>query len=308
MALLPVRHVGLKLLSIVVAALLWLVVTDDAEVERILRVGLELQRTPAGVELTTAVPDTVAVRVHGPASRLSGLAPGDLSVVIDLDGVRPGRRLFALTSEQVTAPYGIVVAQVTPAALPLSFESTAGKLVPVRPRIEGTPVPGHSVTNVSVNPSQVRIEGPESAVNGLTEVVTEMVSVERATSLVREAVAIDVADAGVRLVGGGTAVVTVTVAADTTERTVTGVAIAQRGAVAGGNVLVPAVASVTVQGAGDVVSALLAADVALFVEIGDATPGRDVPVQAESSPRYVVRSIEPASVRVSAPARRRQDH
>jgi len=67
MALFPVRHVGLKLLSIVVATLLWLVVTDDPEVERTLRVGLELQRAPAGVELVGAVPDTVSVRVRGAA-------------------------------------------------------------------------------------------------------------------------------------------------------------------------------------------------------------------------------------------------
>ncbi len=305
MTVFPLRHVGLKLLSIAVAALLWLVVTDDPEVERTLRVGVELQRTPPGVELTSDVPDTVALRVRGPASRLAGLGPGDLSVVVDLDGVRTGRRLFALTADQVTAPYGIVVTQVTPAALPLSFESTAGKVVPVRPRIEGTPVPGHSVTNVSVSPSQMRIEGPESAVNRLTEVVTEMVSVERATSLVREAVAIDVSEAGVRLAGGGTAVVTVTVAADTTERTVAGVPIVPRGAAASGILLTPSMASVTVQGASDVLSALSASDIALFVEVGQAVPGPDVTVQAESSPRYVVRSIAPSSVRVRAPTSRR---
>ncbi len=303
MALFPVRHVGLKLLSIVVATLLWLVVTDDPEVERTLRVGLELQRAPGGVELVGAVPDTVAVRVRGAASRLSALGPGNLSVVIDLDGVKPGRRLFPLAAEQVTVPYGIQVTQVTPPALPLTFEVSAAKVVPVRPRIDGTPVPGHSVTNVSVNPSQVRVEGPESAVNGITEVVTEPVSVERATSLVREAVTIDLADAGVRLSGGGTAVVTVTVAADTTERTVTGVPIAQRGA--GGLVLIPAVASVTVQGAGDVVERLSPADVALFVDVPAGGGGGDVAVQAESSPRYVVRSIEPATVRVSSAPRRR---
>ena len=305
MALFPLRHVGLKLLSIGVAALLWLVVTGDPEVERTIRVGLELQRAPAGVELVGTVPDTVAVRVRGAASQLSGLGPGNLSVVVDLDGVRPGRRLFPLTADQVTVPYGVQVAQVTPSALPLAFEATAGRVVPVRPRIEGTPVPGHSVTNVSVNPSQVRIEGPESAVNGLTEVMTEPVSVERATSLVREAVTIDLADVGVRLSGGGTAVVTVTVAADTTERTVTGVPISLHGARAGEIVLTPGIAAVTVQGAGDVVGALSAADVALFVEVGDTSAGREVTVQAESSPRYVVRSIDPPSVRVGAVARRR---
>lgn len=305
MALFPIRHVGLKALSIVVATLLWLVVTGDPEVERTLRVGLELQRTPAGIELVSAVPDTVAVRVRGPASQLSGLGPGDLSLVVDLDGVRAGRRLFPLTADQVTVPYGIEVTQVTPPAMPLTFEATAEKVVPVRPRIEGTPVPGHSVTNVSVNPSHVRIAGPESGVNGLTEVVTEPVSVERATSLVREAVTIDVSDAGVRLSGGGTAVVTVTVAADTTERTVTGVPIGQRGAGAGGVELLPAVAAVTVQGASDVVGGLSAGDVALFVEVAGPSSQGELTVQAESSPRYVVRSIVPPSVRVGGPARRR---
>ncbi|MEP7116869.1 MAG: CdaR family protein [Acidobacteriota bacterium] len=306
MALFPLRHVGLKLLSIGVAILLWLVVTGDAEVERTMRVGLELQRAPAGIELVGAVPDTVAVRVRGAASRLSALAPGNLSVVVDLDGVRPGRRLFPLTADQVTVPYGVQVAQVTPTALPLTFEATVSRVVPVRPRIEGTPVPGHSVTNVSVNPSQVRIEGPEGAVNVLTELVTEPVSVERATSLVREAVTIDASDTGVRLSGGGSAVVTVTVAADTTERTVPGVPIAQHGSAPKGLLLQPALASVTVQGAGDVVDGLTAADIALFVEVGDARQGRELTVQAESSPRYVVRSIAPPSVRLAAAARRRR--
>lgn len=305
MALFPLRHLGLKLLSVVVATLLWLVVTGDPEVERTLRVGLEMQRAPAGLELVNAVPDTVAVRVRGAASRLSALGPGDLSVVVDLDGVRPGRRLFPFTANQVTAPYGVVVVQVTPSALPFSFEPTVAKVVPVRPRIDGTPVPGHSVMNVSVTPSQVRVEGPESAVNGLVEVATELVSVERATSLVREAVTIDVSDSGIRLSGGGTAVVTVTVAADSTVRTVTGVAISQRGPGAGGVTLSPATASVSVQGAGDVVGALTPADIGLFVEVPAGNAARELTVQAESSPRYVVRSIVPPAVRVGGPLRRR---
>ena len=89
-------------------------------VERTIRVGLELQRTPTELELVGAVPDSVAVRVRGPASQLSGLGPADLSAVVDLDGVRAGRRLFPLTPDQVTAPFGIDVMQVTPPVLPLS--------------------------------------------------------------------------------------------------------------------------------------------------------------------------------------------
>lgn len=303
MALVPIRHVGLKVLSVGVATLLWLVVTNDPQVERTLRVSLELQRTPVGVEVVGDVPDTVAVRVRGAASRLAGLGTGDLSAVVDLDGVRPGRRLFALTAAQVTAPFGVEVVQITPAALPLVFEPTAVVTLPVQPRLEGTPAAGHSVTNISVTPSQVRVQGPESAVRDLTALFTEPVSLAQATQVVREVVTIDAANAGLRLDGGATAVVTVTLSADTTERTIAGIPIALRGGPAGG--VMPAEAVVTVEGARPVVEGLSAADLALFVDGAGAAPGRELVVQAESSPRFVVKSIQPSTVRVAPPASRR---
>lgn len=299
MAIFPIRHVGLKLLSVAVASLLWLVVAGDPDVERTLRVGLELQRMPANLELVGTVPESVAVRVRGPAGQLSGLGASDLAVVLDLDAVREGRRTFVLTAGQVTAPTGIAVVTVTPATLPLTFEPTASKMVPVRAEIEGTPVPGHSVANVSVTPSQVRVEGPASAVARLTEVVTSPVSVEQSTSLVREAAALDLVDAGIRVAGATTAVVTVTIAADTAERTIGGVPIALRGPAPPGAMLVPAMASVTVQGAGPVVSALAAGDILLFVDVSSGS--EDAPtfkVQAEASTRFVVRSIDPPTARL----------
>lgn len=299
MAAFRVRHAGLKLLSLTVATLLWLVVTGDPVVERTLRVGIELQRTPTDLELVGTVPDTVAVRVRGPASRLSDMSPGSLQVVVDLDGVRAGRRLFALTPAQIAAPFGVEVTQISPPAVPLVFEATAWALVPVRARIEGTPVPGHSIANLSVTPSQVRVDGPASAIRELSELYTEPVSVERASSLVREAVTIDAGDTGLRLSGGATAVVTVTIAADTTERTLSGVPIGLRGGATGR--LTPAEAAVTVLGAPEIVRALTPADITLFVDAADDSPAHDVVVQAESSTRFVVRAIRPSSVAYGRP-------
>lgn len=302
MALRPLRNLGVKLLSIGVAVLLWLVVTGDPVVDRTMRVGLELQRIPAGLELVGTVPDSVSARVRGPASRLSALAPGDLSAVVDVDGVKAGRRLFALTPAQVTAPFGVEVSQVTPATLPLLFEPTATAVVPVRPRVEGAPVSGHSVTHVAVTPSQVRVTGPESVVRGLTELVTEPVSIDGATTLVREAVTIDAGESSLRLDGGPGAVVTVTISADTMERTVTGVAIALRGGVKGR--LTPAAAAVTVRGAREVVEPLTAADIVLFVDAQGDAPGRELVVQAEESPRFVVSTIAPPTVAYGVATRR----
>ena len=58
----PFRHLGLKALSLVLALLLWMIVSGEETVERGLRVPLELQQVPVGLELTGEVPATACSR------------------------------------------------------------------------------------------------------------------------------------------------------------------------------------------------------------------------------------------------------
>jgi len=88
----PFRHFGLKLLSFGLAVLLWMVVSGEETVERGLRVPLELQQMPAGIELLGDVPTTVDVRVRGGSGTLSRVGPGDVVAVLDLRSARAGRR------------------------------------------------------------------------------------------------------------------------------------------------------------------------------------------------------------------------
>src|SRR4249920_2624400 len=97
----PFRHFGLKLLALGVAVLLWMIVSGEETVERGLRVPLELQQVPAGLELLGEVPATVDVRVRGASGTLSRVGTGDVIAVLDLRGARAGRRLFPLTPEQM---------------------------------------------------------------------------------------------------------------------------------------------------------------------------------------------------------------
>ena len=91
----PFRHFGLKLLSVGLAVLLWLVVSGEETVERGLRVPLELQQFPAGLELQGEAPSTVDVRVRGSSGTLSRVAAGDIVAVLDL---RSGARRPAAVS------------------------------------------------------------------------------------------------------------------------------------------------------------------------------------------------------------------
>ena len=70
MALRGFRHLGLKILSLALAALLWLVVSGEQIVERALRIPLEFTNLPAQLELVGEPPTVVDVRVRGSSGAL----------------------------------------------------------------------------------------------------------------------------------------------------------------------------------------------------------------------------------------------
>jgi YbbR domain-containing protein len=211
MAYHPFRNLGLKVLSTLVASLLWLIVAGERVVERVMRAPIEFQNLPAGLELIGNPPDTVEVRLRGSSGALSRLAAGDMSALIDLATARPGRRLFHITQSQVNVPYGIEIVQVGPSTLTMEFEMSGIRLVPVEPDLDGRPADGYEVTSVKSEPATVEVAGPETALKRLQAAITEPVSVSEQTRTVREVVTIGVPDATLRLRTPQTAVVTVTI-------------------------------------------------------------------------------------------------
>ena len=200
MALPGFRHLGLKILSIVLAALIWLLVSGEQIVERALRIPLEFTNLPPELELVGDTPDVVDVRVRGSSGALSRVASGELVAVLDLRSARAGRRLFHLASTDVRAPFGIEVVQISPSNIPVTLESSASKIVPVVPELDGDPRDGYVVGTVAASPSTVEVSGPASAVDRLTRAITEPVSIAGATDTLNETVNIGVDDPAVRLV------------------------------------------------------------------------------------------------------------
>src|SRR3954462_10382475 len=119
MAYHPFRHLGLKVLAIALAVVLWLTVSGEHVVERNLRVPLEFRNIPPQLEITGDTPSTVDVRLRGSSAVLGRLDPGEVVAVLDLSGGRPGPRLFHLRNDQVRAPFGDEVAQVVPSTVSL---------------------------------------------------------------------------------------------------------------------------------------------------------------------------------------------
>ena len=153
----PFSHAGLKIVSVGLAVLLWLMVSSQrASVERGLRIPVELQNLPENLEMVEPPQESVDVRVRGTADTLGRLVPGDLVATIDLSSAQAGRRLFHLSPERVKAPFAVAVTQLTPSSVAIRFEQSATRIVPVQPTVEGEPAAGFIVGTISSDPPDSR--------------------------------------------------------------------------------------------------------------------------------------------------------
>jgi YbbR domain-containing protein len=270
-------------------------VSGEQIVERALRIPLEFTNLPAQLELVGEPPTVVDVRVRGSSGALSRVATGELVAVLDLRTARPGQRLFHLTGADVRAPFGVDVVQISPSNLSIAFEPSATKVVPVVPGVEGDPADGFVAGMVKADPATVEVIGPSSAVASLASAITEPVSIAGATEAVTETVNIGITNPSVRLVGPGSAEVTVNIVGAPVEWAIAGIPIRQPH----GSVEVsPGDVTVFVRGPRETRGSRVE-DFEATIDIEGLRPGLfQLPVRVVPPARVGIIKIEPPHVRV----------
>jgi YbbR domain-containing protein len=301
MAYNPFRNFGLKAISIGVAALLWFAVGGEKVVERSIRAPLELQNTPEGLEVVGDSPSTVDVRLRGTSSMLGQLGTGDIVAVIDLSSARAGRRLFHLGPDHVRVPFGIEVTYVGPATLPLLFERSGTKVVPVIPALDGEPAPGYEVEHVVAEPAEVEVIGPESALRDLKQATTEPVALDGVTVSLRETVTIGITNSAARLRLPRAARVFVEIAPVKTERTFASVPVRMLNLRPGLSAQSsPPNVSVTIRGAEDALKLVSATDILATVDLNGLGAGHYALTPGiAASKSFGVSHIEPRQVQIT---------
>jgi YbbR domain-containing protein len=278
----PFRHAGLKALSLGLATLLWMVVAGEEVVERGLRIPLELQQFPPGLELVGELPTVVDVRVRGSSGTVARLSPGDIVAVLDLRSARAGRRLYQVTPELVRSPFGVQVIQVVPSSVAMVFEKNATRDVVVSGSFEGEPAPGFVVGRVTVSPRMMAITGPESAVKEATEAITEPVSITDARAPVTETVNVGLLDPSLR------------------ERPIANRPVHLRNLRDGLTAnAVPALVDVVLRGTREGLARVAPEEVSAYVDLAGLGPGEyQLTVEIETTDRAGVARVDPATVQI----------
>lgn len=168
----------LRLLSIVFAVVLWFFVTGEQRLERSYLVPLELGNVPEGLMVANEVPSRIDVRISGPRTLLINIDQGELAIPVDLDGAKPGVVTFRRLEEQIDIPRGLKVTRVSPALVEVRLDRQRTRKVAVRAEVTGVPAEGYRLAAVAVAPALAQVEGAESELKNLKEVLTEPIAVE----------------------------------------------------------------------------------------------------------------------------------
>ncbi len=165
-----------KLISLVLALMLWMFIMGERRLEVGYRVPLELQNIPKELMVANEVPSLVDVRVSGPRTLQMKVSPNDISIIVDLVDLKPGLTTFKQLEERLNLPSGLRVTRLSPSFIDLKLERIKQKLVPVKIALAGEPLSGFKVHNVRVVPDEVIIEGGETELKSISEVTTEEVN------------------------------------------------------------------------------------------------------------------------------------
>ena len=168
-------HALLKLLSLIIAILMWYGVARDPVSEISLRVPVEFSRPPADLDYTTDVIPQALIRLRGPARVLRDVTPENVRMIIDLQGATSGEHTYDLATDGIRVPHDVEVLQVTPNRLRLVFDQRETRQVTVKPRLVGNLPPGYHVESVVATPAVITISGPARHVNAVESALTDAV-------------------------------------------------------------------------------------------------------------------------------------
>lgn len=198
------EHFGTLLLAFILALAVWIsaVVSADPNEQRTLRsVELEVIGQPSDLVIVGQIPDQVRLTLRAPKSIWDQLAenPSLVRAWIDLTGLEPGEHTVEVKSQVDIRPIRYV--SFEPGSVDVKLEPLVRSEIPVQLTITGELPLGYRRGDPQVQPDQIVLSGPKSAVERVTQARAE-INISGSVETIRKTVAVEFLDeAGQRVQG-----------------------------------------------------------------------------------------------------------
>jgi YbbR domain-containing protein len=194
-------NLGTKLISVVIAIVLWMIVLGSRNVEATKEIPLEVV-TPSDVIPSNDIPDRIAFRLSGPKAFLrTVLDRKEDPIRVNLTGAKPGLVTYRFFSDNIRVPIGVKVLTINPTAVLIKLEAQKRREVPVKVELRGAVPDGYRVAKTEVRPPTVRLKGAETRVDAVNEALTMPVDISNLKHSIEKEVALDLTRYSVQLDG-----------------------------------------------------------------------------------------------------------
>jgi len=158
----------LKIVSVVVASLVWYYVAADrtTEVVRTFTLPIEYLNVPQDLSINSETRN-VDVQIAAPRDVLSGKPLESIACQVDLKGLEAGRHVRPV---RAILPSGVRLIDIKPSNIEVELTKTATKTLPVEIDVEGGLPPGYRLEDVRLDPEQVELKGPENKLKSIDRV------------------------------------------------------------------------------------------------------------------------------------------
>ena len=157
------------LLALILSLSVWVssVTSADPDEVRVYpeAIPLEIIGKDPSLIITSDIPEEIEVSLRAPSSVWEQLTALENSVqaTLDLSGLETGEHQVKIQLRVLVRPYQIVIAN--PDTVFVVLEPTATRTLPIDISLSGLPAIGYQAGEVTINPTEVVISGPESIVN-----------------------------------------------------------------------------------------------------------------------------------------------
>ncbi|MCJ7496246.1 MAG: diadenylate cyclase CdaA [Deltaproteobacteria bacterium] len=188
-----------KGIAFALVLVLWGFIAGQQRTEMWLTVPLEYRNIPTNMEIAGELVNKVEVGIRGPRGVISGVSQDQVRAHIDLSQGLRGLNYVRITTDNIRIPVGTEVTKINPSSMRIRLEDVKTRSVQVKAQFIGKLPQPLRLETVWVEPRFVVLQGPESRLTKVREVLTEPIDLSSITENTKISVGVDVNFPQIRL-------------------------------------------------------------------------------------------------------------
>ncbi len=186
------KNIGLKILSLCFAVVLWYSVVSEHQTNLLVTVPLTFANVPVAMKVRSVSEQRVSLHLEGSVSAMRSLEIGRIRGSIDLKGAKSGKSRFELLPGLFNLPEGVQVASISPEVVYITLEKLLTFRREVKPILKGQVDTHFAIKKIFSNPRFVWVLGDRNAKRAIDNIPTEAIDIDRIKRDIKKKVALEV--------------------------------------------------------------------------------------------------------------------